>query len=147
MVYVTHDQIEALTLGDRIAVLERGLVAQVGTADEIYRRPVDRFVASFVGSPQMNFLDGEVAASFGLASDGEVGVRPEHVRVAAGEVDAEVVVVEPAGSEALVHLDVAGVRLVARVRPEELPGPGDRVRVAIRPEDVHRFDAEGKRIG
>jgi multiple sugar transport system ATP-binding protein len=95
----------------------------------------------------MNFLDGEVAASFGLASDGEVGVRPEHVRVAEGEVDAEVVVVEPAGSEALVHLDVAGVRLVARVRPEELPGPGDRVRVAIRPEDVHRFDAEGKRIG
>jgi multiple sugar transport system ATP-binding protein len=73
-------------------------------------------------------------------------VRPEHVRVGEGDADAEVVVVEPAGSEALVHLDLAGVRLVARVRPEELPGPGDRVRVAIRPEDVHRFDAEGKRI-
>jgi ABC-type sugar transport system ATPase subunit len=146
MVYVTHDQIEALTLGDRIAVLERGLVAQVGTADEIYRRPVDRFVASFVGSPQMNFLDREVAAAFGLASDGEVGVRPEHVRVGEGDADAEVVVVEPAGSEALVHLDVTGVRLVARVRPEELPEPGQSVRVAIRAEDVHRFDAEGKRI-
>jgi ABC-type sugar transport system ATPase subunit len=147
MVYVTHDQVEALTLGDRIAVLERGLVAQVGTPDDIYRRPVDRFVASFVGSPAMNLLPPHTAARFGLGGDGEVGVRPEAVRLGEGEVEGEVVVVEPAGSEAYVHLDAAGSRLVARVPPEELPEPGSRLRVGIRPVDVHRFDSEGKRIG
>jgi multiple sugar transport system ATP-binding protein len=146
MVYVTHDQVEALTLGDRIAVLERGLVAQVGTPDDIYRRPVDRFVASFVGSPAMNFLPSETAARFGLARDGEAGVRPEHIRLGEGEAEGEVVVVEPAGSEAYVHLDVAGVRLVARVPPDELPEAGSRVRVGIRPADVHRFDSEGRRL-
>jgi ABC-type sugar transport system ATPase subunit len=147
MVYVTHDQVEALTLGDRIAVLERGLVAQVGTPDEIYGRPADRFVASFVGSPAMNFLPPETATRFGLAADGEVGVRPEHVRLGEGEVEGEVVVVEPAGSEGLAHVDAAGARLVARVRPEELPEVGQRVRVAVRAADVHRFDADGNRVG
>jgi ABC-type sugar transport system ATPase subunit len=146
MVYVTHDQIEALTLGDRIAVLERGLVAQVGTPDEIYRRPADRFVASFVGSPQMNFLSAEAAKRFGLGSDGEVGVRPEHVRVGEGELSGEVAIVEPAGSEALVHVDVAGHRLVARLRPEELPAVGEQVRIGIRQADAHRFDHDGKRL-
>jgi ABC-type sugar transport system ATPase subunit len=146
MVYVTHDQVEALTLGDRIAVLERGVVAQIGTPDDVYRRPVDRFVASFVGSPAMNFLPPETAWRLGLGRDGEVGVRPEHVRLEEGEAEGEVVIVEPAGSEAFVHLDVSGSRLVARVRPEELPEVGRRVRVAIRPGDVHRFDSEGKRI-
>jgi ABC-type sugar transport system ATPase subunit len=146
MVYVTHDQVEALTLGDRIAVLERGQVAQLGTPDEVYRRPVDRFVASFVGSPAMNFLPEEAAARFGLGGDGEIGVRPEHVRLGEGEVEGEIAIVEPAGSEAFVHLDAAGARLVARVQPEELPEAGQRVRVGIRPGDVHRFDAEGKRV-
>jgi multiple sugar transport system ATP-binding protein len=147
MVYVTHDQVEALTLGDRIAVLERGAVAQVGTPDDVYRRPADRFVAAFVGSPAMNFLSPETAARFGLAIDGEVGVRPEHVRLGEGEVDGEVVVVEPAGSEAYVHLDAARARLVARVTPDDVPEPGTQLRVGIRPADVHRFDREGKRVG
>jgi hypothetical protein len=133
-------------LGDRVAVLERGLVAQVGTPDDVYRRPVDRFVAAFVGSPAMNFLPAEAAARFGLGGDGEIGVRPEHVRLEEGEVEGEVVIVEPAGSEAFVHLDAAGARLVARVVPEELPEVGQRVPVGIRPGDVHRFDAEGKRV-
>jgi ABC-type sugar transport system ATPase subunit len=127
-------------------VLERGQVAQLGTPDEVYRRPVDRFVASFVGSPAMNFLPGEAAARFGLGGDGEIGVRPEHVRLGEGEVEGEIAIVEPAGSEAFVHLDAAGARLVARVQPEELPEAGQRVRVGIRPGDVHRFDAEGKRV-
>jgi ABC-type sugar transport system ATPase subunit len=147
MVYVTHDQFEALTLGDRVAVLERGAVAQVGTPDDVYRRPADRFVASFVGSPAMNFLSPETAHRFGIAGEGEVGVRPEHVRVGEGEVEGEVLVVEPAGSEAFVHLHVGGDRLVARVSPEELPEPWERVRVGIRPADVHRFAGDGKRIG
>ena len=123
MVYVTHDQVEALTLGDRIAVLERGRVAQVGTPDDVYRRPVDRFVASFVGSPAMNFLPPETAERFALAHDGEVGVRPEHLRLGEGDVEGEVVLVEPAGSEAYVHLDVAGSRVVARVAPRTFRSP------------------------
>jgi ABC-type sugar transport system ATPase subunit len=147
MVYVTHDQVEALTLGDRIAVLERGTVAQVGTPDDVYRRPADRFVAAFVGSPAMNFLPQETAARFGLRTDGEVGVRPEHVRLGEGEVEGEVVVVEPAGSEAYVHLEAAGARLVARVSPDDVPEPGTQVRVGIRSADVHLFDREGKRAG
>ena len=147
MVYVTHDQVEALTLGDRIAVLERGAVAQVGTPDDVYRRPADRFVAAFVGSPAMNFLSPGAAARFGLGADGEVGVRPEHIRLREGEVEGEVVVVEPAGSEAYVHLDAAGARLVARVPPDDVPEPGAELRVGIRPNDVHRFDREGKRVG
>ena len=146
MVYVTHDQVEALTLGDRIAVLERGAVAQVGTPDDVYRRPADRFVAAFVGSPAMNFLPPETAAHFGLAPDSDVGVRPEHVRLGEGDVEGEVVVVEPAGSEAYVHLDAAGTRLVARVPPDDVPEPGTRLHVGIRPTDVHRFDSEGKRL-
>jgi ABC-type sugar transport system ATPase subunit len=145
MVYVTHDQVEALTLGHRVAVLERGRVAQVGTPDEVYGRPVDRFVASFVGSPAMNFLPPETAFRFGLGADGEVGVRPEHVRLGEGDVEGEVVIVEPAGSEAFVHVDAAGARLVARVPPDAPPAQGQRVRVGIRPTDVHRFDAEGRR--
>jgi multiple sugar transport system ATP-binding protein len=147
MVYVTHDQVEALTLGDRVAVLERGLVAQVGTPDDVYRRPADRFVASFVGSPAMNFLPPETAWRFGLGADGEVGARPEHVRLGEGEVEGDIVIVEPAGSEAFVHVDAAGCRLVARVPPEQLPAVGQRVRVGIRSGDVHRFDPEGRRIG
>jgi multiple sugar transport system ATP-binding protein len=73
-------------------------------------------------------------------------VRPEHVRLGEGSVEGEVVVVEPAGSEGLVHLDAAGGRLVARVDPDELPAPGQRVRVTIRPQDAHRFDGSGKRV-
>jgi ABC-type sugar transport system ATPase subunit len=146
MVYVTHDQVEALTLGDRIAVLERGAVAQIGTPDDVYRRPADRFVAAFVGSPALNFLPPDTAARFALGAEGEVGVRPEHVRLGEGEVEGEVVVVEPAGSEAYVHLDAAGARLVARVPPDDVPEPGTQLRVGIRPGDVHRFDSEGKRF-
>lgn len=95
----------------------------------------------------MNFLPPEAAARFGVGRDGEVGARPEHVRLGEGEVEGEVMIVEPAGSEAFVHLDAAGCRLVARVPPEQLPAVGQGVRVGIRPGDVHRFDPEGRRIG
>jgi multiple sugar transport system ATP-binding protein len=94
----------------------------------------------------MNFLPPDTAARFALGADGEVGVRPEHVRLGEGEVEGEVVVVEPAGSEAYVHLDAAGARLVARVPPDDVPEPGTQLRVGIRPGDVHRFDSEGKRF-
>jgi ABC-type sugar transport system ATPase subunit len=146
MVHVTHDQVEAMTLGDRIAVMHKGRVRQVGPPEEVYREPQDRFVASFLGTPAMNFLDAEAARAFLAVPDGaELGVRPEHVRLdAEGAAATRVDIVEVAGSEAYVHLENG---LVARVPAEAAPAEGAEVRVAIRRDDVRLFDAEtGKRL-
>ena len=144
MVHVTHDQVEALTLGDRVAVMDAGRVRQVGTPDEVYRTPHDVFVAGFVGTPRMNFLDAEAARPFLSLPDGAIaGVRPEHVRLD-GQEARRVEDVEVAGSEAYVHL--AG-GLIATVPADGRPAEGDEVRVGIRPEDVHLFDAStGERL-
>ena len=149
MLYVTHDQVEALTLGDRVAVLAAGELQQVGTPDEVWGTPRNRFVARFVGSPAMNLVprDGPLAVA-GLP-DGpvEVGVRPEHLRLGGEGAAAVVELVEPIGSEALVHLRADGHELVARLPAEERPREGDRVRIAVRREHVHLFDAvSGERI-
>jgi sn-glycerol 3-phosphate transport system ATP-binding protein/multiple sugar transport system ATP-binding protein len=136
MVHVTHDQVEAMTLGDRIAVMDAGRVRQVGTPDEVYREPRDRFVATFLGMPAMNF----VAAPFLSPPAGTVaGVRPEHVRLGDGGVPARVELVEAAGNEAYVHLEGG---LVARVPADERPAEGARVGVTLRREDAHLFDAQ-----
>ncbi len=157
MVYVTHDQVEALTLGTRVAVLDRGVLQQVGPPEEIYRRPANRFVARFVGSPAMNLLpatlDGGTiragpfvlaAAPLGGERRLEVGVRPEHVRLdTAGADPAGVVeVVETAGNETLVHVTVGATTVVARVPPELRLDVGQRVEVAVSESDVYLFDAE-----
>jgi ABC-type sugar transport system ATPase subunit len=158
MVYVTHDQLEALTLGSRVAVLDAGALQQVGTPDEIYATPTNRFVARFVGSPAMNVLpaalaDGRLHAGpfafdhrqpFPAGRRLEVGLRPEHVDVAAGEdgVPARVEVVESAGNETFVHLSAAGQTLVARTSPELRFEVGDTVRLAASPRHVYVFDAE-----
>ena len=145
MVHVTHDQVEAMTLGDRIAVMDRGRVRQVGPPDEVYREPRDRFVASFLGTPAMNFLDAEAARAFVAVPGGaEVGVRPEHVRLGPDGVATRVDIVEVAGSEAYVHLENG---LVAHVPADARPAEGAEVHVAIRREDVRLFDAEsGERL-
>ena len=145
MVHVTHDQIEALTLADRVAVLEAGRVRQVGTPDEVYGRPVDRFVAGFLGSPRMNFFAADAGRAFVPVPDGaELGVRPEHLRLD-GHVPARVDLVELAGGDAFVHLTGG---LVARVPADERPREGDDVRLAVRREDAHFFDATtGVRVG
>jgi ABC-type sugar transport system ATPase subunit len=136
MVYVTHDQVEAMTLGDRIAVMDAGRVRQVGTPDEVYREPRDRFVAAFLGTPAMNFLEAERLA----APEGTVaGIRPEHVRLGADGERALVELVEVAGSEAYVHLEGG---LIARVAAGERPDEGARVGVTLRREDALLFDAE-----
>jgi ABC-type sugar transport system ATPase subunit len=159
MVYVTHDQFEALTLGDRVAVLDGGAVQQIGSADDLYRRPANRFVARFVGSPSMNLLpaaaDGPVvvagpfrlhapeAAAHAARAPMEVGVRPEHVAVtpdgdgAAATVD----VVDAAGNETFLHLVAEAHNLVARVGPELRPAPGSVVRVTVDPARAYLFDA------
>jgi ABC-type sugar transport system ATPase subunit len=144
MVYVTHDQIEAMTLGDRIAVMNRGRLQQVGSPDEIYRRPCNLFVGRFVGSPAMNLLPGPVV---GRGADVIAGVRPEAMHRAgevAGGIPLELVtdVVEPLGSDVYVHGSAGGEAVVARLPGNVQVSPGDRLALAIDPADLHLFDCE-----
>jgi multiple sugar transport system ATP-binding protein len=160
MVYVTHDQVEALTLGDRVAVLYEGAVEQVGPPDDIYRQPANRFVARFIGSPSMNIipavLDGGVlhagpfvfepqpAFEVVAGRQFELGIRPEHVEITvdgAGH-PAEVDVVEIAGSETLVYVTADGHTLVARVSPELRLEVGTTVRIAASARNLYFFDTE-----
>ncbi len=144
MVYVTHDQIEAMTLGDRIAVMNRGRLQQVGTPDEIYRTPCNLFVARFVGSPAMNLLPGPLV---GRAADVTAGVRPEALH-RAGEVPGGIPlelateVVEPLGSDVYVHGSAGGEEVVARLPGNVQVSPGDRLALAIDPADLHLFDRQ-----
>ena len=176
MVYVTHDQSEALTLGDRIAVLKDGVLQQVATPMELYKRPANKFVAGFIGSPAMNFIEGVIQRPEGAAGqtgvctfkgiditidvpcDAEprgrvfLGVRPQHIEVTSDGENrprAEVGVVEPMGNEQIVYVTLSGGdRLVAVAPPQELIKPGDMVSIRVRPEGIHVFDAEtGTRVG
>ncbi|XTZ16884.1 ABC transporter ATP-binding protein [Micromonospora echinospora] len=158
MVHVTHDQTEALVLADRIAVLRDGRVEQVGTPDEIWRRPASVFVARFVGSPAMNLLPAEALTPAGdppagAGGDTRLGFRPEAVGLAdptsAGEGDAAVVDrVEVIGEDAYAYLTVPGGHpVVARVPAARRPVSGAAVRVTVRWPDVHVFDAtSGRRV-
>jgi ABC-type sugar transport system ATPase subunit len=140
--YVTHDQDEALALGDRVAVLRNGELQQVGTPDDVYDRPANQFVASFVGSPPMNLVPAEDAArllGLPLRTGTVAGFRPEHVRPG-GDVAARLDLVERAGHEWLWRLDVGGVPIVARV-PTAAPPGGDQVKVAVDRSRVRLFDA------
>jgi ABC-type sugar transport system ATPase subunit len=146
MLYVTHDQVEALTLGDRVAVLRAGELQQVADPDELYRRPANRFVASFVGSPAMNFLPPG-GGPFRLGrEDSEVGVRPEDVLIGSGSVLATVELVEPAGNETYVHLAADGAHLVARAAADVRPAVGATVPVSLAGK-LHFFHPEtGERV-
>ena len=134
IVYVTHDQVEALTLADRILVLNQGHVQQLGTPQELFDTPANRFVAGFIGSPPMNFLERD---------DHTLGVRPNDVlfEPADGGVEARVDVVEALGWECHVHLDLGGESLTARWETAEVGRlqPGQTVRVGF--GVTHRFDA------
>jgi ABC-type sugar transport system ATPase subunit len=173
MIYVTHDQVEAMTMGQRIAVLHEGRLRQLGTPAEIYQRPADVFVARFLGNPGMNVLTGvaEVRKGRGKGEEGrvaqcgsvqiplalpdyagdlQVGIRPEDVSLCppgGGVGDAEVTVVEPLGSETLVHLEADGQRLVARLPGLAATAPGTRVGVQVDATRLHLFDAAGARLG
>jgi ABC-type sugar transport system ATPase subunit len=148
MVFVTHDQVEALTLGDRIAVMDSGVIRQVGKPDEVFGAPADRFVARFLGTPTMNIVPPAVLHLDGVPPGVEAGVRPEHVRLTpAGTVEGRVVLIEPVGSEAYVHLRVGDTPVIARVPSETRPALGEDVSVEVRRVDVHLFDREsGKRV-
>ena len=164
-VYVTHDQAEAMTMADRIVVMDRGRVQQVGPPLSVYSDPANRFVAGFFGVPAMNFVDGEIGAEgrfqapgitldLGVRAPGPggrvtLGVRPEHVRLADDGAGwpAAVSLLEPMGDETLVFLDYGGpASVVAKVDAEEKVAVGDRRRFTFRPDRVVFFDgATGER--
>jgi multiple sugar transport system ATP-binding protein len=166
MIYVTHDEVEAMTLGQRIAVLADGHIRQLGTPEAVYERPADAFVARFVGAPGMNVLagiathkrrgthveTGSLIIPVPLREyEGEIqiGVRPEHVLLCGiedGVGAVEVRMVESHGAETLVHLDAGGMSLVARVPGFPAVAPGEKIGVAIEPDRLHFFDASGVRL-
>jgi ABC-type sugar transport system ATPase subunit len=146
MLHVTHDQTEALVLGDRIAVLRAGSIEQVGTPEEIWRRPATTYVARFVGSPAMNLLpaDGPVAVP-GVSAGQVIGFRPEATRLGAG-VDGVVERVDVVGEDAYVYVRVGGHLVAGRVRAADRPAAGKPERVGVDPADVHVFDPSGRRV-
>ena len=154
MVHVTHDQVEALVLGDRIAVLREGRLEQVGTPDEVWRAPVTVFVARFVGSPPMNLLpgDGPLRPPDVAPDNGRlVGFRPEAVSLGPGvddgQVPATVDRVDVVGEDAHVYLRVGALPVVARVPASGRPATGATVGLTVRWSDVHTFDvATGRRV-
>ncbi|MEM9764852.1 MAG: sn-glycerol-3-phosphate ABC transporter ATP-binding protein UgpC [Pseudomonadota bacterium] len=147
MIYVTHDQTEAMTLADRIVVLRDGRVEQVGAPLELYHRPANRFVAGFIGSPPMNLLS---AAALGEDARGafEVGVRPEDLRLAEdGRFVGEVVLVEELGEAHLLHVTTPAGPIIAKLQGAATQRRGERVALSAQPERLHRFDAAGQAIG
>ena len=149
-VYVTHDQVEAMTAGDQVAVLRDGRVEQVATPRELYEHPATTFVAGFVGTPPMSLLPaasaGPVVAAFAVPAGATLGVRAEDVRLDAGAPPVPVLAVEDVGSELHVVLDVGGSPLVARAAPGVRVLPGDAIGVRVPPERVHVFDADGRAV-
>jgi multiple sugar transport system ATP-binding protein len=169
-IYVTHDQVEAMTMGDRIVVMSAGHVMQVDTPEALYERPANRFVAGFIGSPAMLFLKGTLtsngsprfvaeggepsialpgaAAPPRQTSDVVLGIRPEHLRLASegptsadqSPLNATVDLVEPLGGEALVHVRSGTHELTAKTRSRDLPDVGDRIQLVADGRRAHLFD-------
>ncbi len=144
-VYVTHDQVEAMTMGDRIAVMNFGVLQQVGSPQELYERPTNVFVAGFIGSPAMNLVPAPLVGAGG--SNLIAGFRPEHMRVdgaGGSEISfgAKVEVIEYLGNEKLVHASREGTPLTALVPVEEAVSEGEDITFEVRPDKLHLFDAE-----
>jgi multiple sugar transport system ATP-binding protein len=167
-VYVTHDQIEAMTMADKIVVMHDGQIEQIGAPLELYDRPGNRFVAGFIGSPAMNFLEGRISLNGGAAFVGEngvrlplpatpaardgqkvtLGLRPEHLTLGDNGLPAEIVVVEPTGPEVQVNARLAsGEEIVAMFRERHPFKPGEKISLKPLGNQVHLFDGEsGKRL-
>jgi len=146
MIYVTHDQVEAMTMADKIVVLDRGSVAQVGSPLDLYNRPNGLFVAGFIGSPTMNLIKGPPAAKRGAET---IGIRPEHADISttAGEWPAKVRLAEHLGSDTFVHADGDSVGpLTLRLEGEAPLTPGQSIFVTPREAHLHRFDKDGRRM-
>ncbi|MFS4437455.1 ABC transporter ATP-binding protein [Paracoccaceae bacterium GXU_MW_L88] len=144
MIYVTHDQTEAMTLADKIVVLRDGRVEQIGSPMELYNNPANQFVAGFLGSPSMNFFPASVVAG----GDGRtMGVRPEDLFLADdGPLSARVSHVEKLGGDTNVIADIAEHQITARLFGQHAVGEGEELRFGFRPESAYYFDAEGQRL-
>ncbi len=146
MIYVTHDQVEAMTLADRICVLRDGIVEQVGSPMELYDSPDSLFVAGFIGSPKMNFLTGEFAAKYECAT---LGVRSEHIDITDNDPTWEGTAVhsEVLGSDTYVFVDIGAEEpMIVRCPGNQQIAWGTKLSLAPQPGQLHRFDAEGKPI-
>jgi multiple sugar transport system ATP-binding protein len=158
-IYVTHDQVEAMTMGDRIAVMKEGLLQQVAPPRELYDHPVNMYVAGFIGSPRMNFipvtLDGKVAKASGFSVEfasapgiqkGVLGIRPEdldeQLREGGPKIDIKVEVVEVLGSDQFLYGKVGTDDVIARLDPQFKVAPGDTVQLGLNMRRLHLFDAE-----
>ncbi|WP_425053491.1 ABC transporter ATP-binding protein [Psychromarinibacter sp. S121] len=171
-IYVTHDQVEAMTLADRVVVMRGGRIEQVAPPQELYANPASRFVAGFIGSPGMNFLAATVTAdptaltfedgTRMVLPEGQAGrlapftgrtvtfgIRPEHLQPPDGVIrgpeaalEARVTLVEPLGGEVILHIDVAGAELVSRAAVDSWPAPGDMVRMRVALDRLRLFDPE-----
>ena len=173
MIYVTHDQVEAMTLGQRIVVLDKGVIQQIDAPMQIYERPVNLFVAGFLGNPAMNIFRGRLRQAGGTVLEGNgvelqlpaltkqagaeagreivAGVRPEDLHVVAGTVPGAltgtVELIESVGSEAFIHATSGGWKLIARASPYNLPAIGATIALQPAPDRIHFFDAQtGKRL-
>ena len=147
MVYVTHDQVEAMTMADKIVVLQAGVIEQVGTPLELYRTPRNIFVAGFIGSPKMNLIVGNEAAKYDVHT---IGVRPEHIDVveSGGQWQGTVGVAEHLGSDTFFHIHNTGLTEMLTVRAigDVSLTHGDTIQLTPRTGEIHRFDAGGLRI-
>ena len=172
-IYVTHDQVEAMTLGDRIVVLADGRIQQIGRPIELYLTPVNRFVAGFIGTPSMNFVVGrreqedgvlvfiaegarvkllrkDIATS--MSSPVTLGIRPEDLTVQSGATPGDglvgrVVLVERLGGTSHIHFDMGRHRMMASVSNDSLPAVGDNITIHVPAERVHLFGADGQTLG
>ncbi len=143
MVYVTHDQVEAMTMADKIVVLNAGRVEQFGSPMDLYRHPANKFVAGFIGSPRMNFFEGAAAEKYRAAT---IGVRPEHLRISkdAGDWSGRVGVAEHLGSDTFLHVHVDGAGLqTVRTEGDNNFSHGDQVWLTPDPDRIYRFDQSG----
>jgi multiple sugar transport system ATP-binding protein len=158
-IYVTHDQVEAMTMANRIVVMNDGVIQQVGAPLELYDRPANIFVAGFIGSPTMNFFDAVIEKGSARLGDGSVvaltgsaalreghqvvlGIRPEHLHFASAGIPARVAVVEPLGMSTQVTLDAAQERVTLLTLERPQLSPGDARSITAKTEDMHIFDRE-----
>jgi len=158
-IYVTHDQVEAMTMADKIVVMKDGVIEQVGTPLELYDRPCNTFVASFIGSPSMNFIKGTMTDDGFRTSEGFLlpvtntapkaavyGIRPEHLHLDPQGIEIEIQVVEPTGSETLVIANIGNQRITGMFRERLAVEPGSKIRVTPDLSVVHLFDGNGNRV-
>ncbi|MDB5539654.1 MAG: glycerol-3-phosphate transporter ATPase [Devosia sp.] len=143
MVYVTHDQVESMTMADKIVVLNAGQVEQFGSPMDLYKTPANKFVAGFIGSPKMNFLAGAAADKYSATT---IGIRPEHMRISreSGDWPGRVGVAEHLGSDTFLHVHVDGAELqTVRTEGDKDFAPGDQVWLSPDPSRIYRFDRGG----